>query len=79
MRVLPILSLLLFLPVPARAQAIETPFTFHRNEIVLQVKVNGKGPFNMLLDTGTNRSAIDLATARVTIDYIRKVLVLEQP
>lgn len=39
---------------------IVMPFEFIRNEIVVQVKVNGKGPFNMMLDTGTDPSAIDL-------------------
>ena len=43
---------------------VEIPFEFYRNEIILQVKVNGKGPFNMMLDTGTDPSAIDLATAK---------------
>src|SRR5262245_18320093 len=46
-------------------QVIEVPFDLYRNEILLQVKVNGKGPFNMLLDTGTDPSAVDLATAKV--------------
>lgn len=45
-------------------QVIEIPFEFHKNEIILQVKVNGKGPFNMMLDTGTDPSAVDLNTAR---------------
>jgi predicted aspartyl protease len=49
---------------PGKVQIIEVPFDFYRNEIILQVKVNGKGPFNMMLDTGTDPSAIDLATAK---------------
>ena len=40
------------------------PFDFYRNEIILQVKVNDKGPFSMMLDTGTDPSAIDIATAK---------------
>jgi predicted aspartyl protease len=43
---------------------IEVPFAFEHNQIILQVRVNGKGPYSMLLDTGTNPSAVDLATAR---------------
>src|SRR5262252_4913245 len=43
---------------------VEVPFEFYRNEIMLQVKVNDTATFNMLLDTGTNPSAIDLATAK---------------
>src|SRR5262245_34784302 len=45
-------------------QVIEVPFEFVRNEIIVQVTVNGKGPFNMMLDTGTDPSAVDLTTAR---------------
>jgi predicted aspartyl protease len=47
-----------------RADFIEAPFEFYRNSVIIQVKVNGKGPYNMLLDTGTSPSAIDLATAK---------------
>jgi len=47
-----------------KQQVVEIPFDFYRNEIILQVKVNGKGPFNMMLDTGTDPSAIDLTTAK---------------
>jgi predicted aspartyl protease len=42
----------------------EVPFEFVHNQVVLQVKIAGRGPFNILLDTDTNPSAIDLATAR---------------
>ncbi len=47
-----------------KQQVIEVPFDFYRNEIIVHVKVNGKGPFNMMLDTGTDPSAIDIATAK---------------
>jgi len=43
---------------------VEVPFEFESNQIILQVKIAGKGPFNMLLDTNTDPSAIDSATAR---------------
>jgi predicted aspartyl protease len=61
---------LLFLGVPTdcRAQSVkpvaEVPFEFVRNQIVVQVKIAGNGPFSMLFDTDTDPSAIDLATAR---------------
>lgn len=42
----------------------EVPFEFVRNQIVVQVRIGGKGPFNMLFDTDTDPSAIDLGTAR---------------
>jgi predicted aspartyl protease len=48
----------------AKPTVVEIPFDFYRKEIILQVKVNGKGPFNMMLDTGTDPSTIELNTAR---------------
>lgn len=53
-----------FAQAKGKQQVVEVPFDLYRNEIILQVKVNGKGPLNMMLDTGTDPSAIDLATAR---------------
>ena len=53
-----------FAQAPGKEQVFVVPFDFYQNEIILQVKVNGKGPFNLMLDTGTDPSAIDLATAR---------------
>jgi predicted aspartyl protease len=47
-----------------KQQVVEVPFDFYKNEIILQVKVNGKGPFNMMLDTGTDPFAVDLTTAK---------------
>ena len=47
-----------------QAPSAEVPFEFVRNQIVVQVKIAGKGPFNMLFDTDTDPSAIDVATAR---------------
>src|SRR5438093_4588460 len=43
---------------------VEVPFEFVANQIVVQVKIGGKGPFNMLIDTDTDPSAIDSATAK---------------
>jgi hypothetical protein len=48
----------------SQAPVFEAPFDFYRNEIILQVKINGKGPLNMMLDTGTDPSGIDVTTAR---------------
>lgn len=48
----------------ATIPSIEIPFDFYKNEIILQVKVNDKDSLNMMLDTGTDPSAIDLNTAR---------------
>ena len=55
-----------FWTVSATAQSpksVEVPFEFVHNQIVVQVKIGGKGPFRMLLDTNTDPSAIDAATA----------------
>jgi predicted aspartyl protease len=47
----------------AKAPA-EVPFEFVHNQIVVQARINGKGPFNLLVDTDTDPSAIDAATAK---------------
>src|SRR5262249_22940495 len=46
------------------AAPVEIPFEFEHNQVIVQVKIAGKGPFNMLLDTNTDPSAIDTAAAR---------------
>src|SRR5215813_4219877 len=43
---------------------VEVPFEFEHNQVIVQVKIAGKGPFNMLLDTNTDPSAIDTVAAR---------------
>jgi predicted aspartyl protease len=53
-----------FAQANGKEQAVEIPFEFHKNEIILQVRVNGKGPFNMMLDTGTDPSGVDVTTAK---------------
>jgi predicted aspartyl protease len=47
----------------AATDVVEVPFEFYRDSVVVQVKVNGKGPFDMLLDTGVNPSIINRHTA----------------
>lgn len=47
----------------AAKPAVEVPFEFVHNQIVVEVKIGGKGPYNMLIDTDTDPSAIDVATA----------------
>ena len=44
---------------------VDVPFEFVKNQIVLEVEINGAGPFRMLLDTGADPSAMDLAAATV--------------
>src|SRR5689334_17563657 len=48
----------------SKPEAVEVPFTFERSSVIIHVKVNDKGPYNMLLDTGAEQSAIDLNSAR---------------
>ena len=43
----------------AHATGIEVPFEFDHNEIFVEVRVNGQGPYRMLVDTGTSPSVID--------------------
>jgi predicted aspartyl protease len=47
-----------------RVPPIEVPFELVHNQIVVEVKIAGKGPYSMLVDTDTDPSAIDLATAK---------------
>jgi predicted aspartyl protease len=48
----------------SRTGPVEVPFEFVHNQIVVTVKIAGKGPYRMLVDTDTDPSAIDLATAK---------------
>jgi predicted aspartyl protease len=48
----------------SKAEPVEVPFQFVANQIVVEVKIAGKGPYNLLVDTDTDPSAIDLATAK---------------
>ena len=61
---LAIANVCVFAQAKSKDQVIEFPFEFHKNEIILQVSVNGKGPFNMMLDTGTDPSGVDITTAK---------------
>lgn len=49
---------------PSSQPIAEAPFAFDRTSIIIQVKLNGKGSYNMVLDTGSDVAAIDLATAK---------------
>src|SRR5690348_381848 len=51
---------------PASAQKerpAEIPFELVHNEILVFAKLNGKGPFLMKVDTGTDPSVVDIHTA----------------
>jgi hypothetical protein len=55
---------ILMLAGAAMAADIEIPFDFLHNQIVLGTRVNGSGPYNFVLDTGTYASTMDLGLAR---------------
>ena len=52
------------MPGQTAKTAVEVPFEFVHNQIVVEVKIGGRGPFNMLIDTDTDPSAIDAAAAK---------------
>ena len=52
------------LPTFAADSNLEIPFDFLHNQIVLRGVLNGHGPYNLILDTGTLASTIDLQVAR---------------
>jgi predicted aspartyl protease len=56
--------LMLTLASLASAQSADVPFEFIHNEIVVKVMIDGKGPYNALIDTGTDPSAVDIKTAK---------------
>src|ERR1035437_8906375 len=54
--------LLLIGTAQLNAQCI--PFTVSNKRIVVQVSVNGRGPFNFLLDTGSTITIVDKSIAK---------------
>lgn len=48
----------------SKKHVIEVPFEFEHNQVILQVRINNRGPFNILLDTGAYPSIIDIALAK---------------
>jgi hypothetical protein len=65
--VLGLICLLCFCHTPARAQyfdidngykSVRIPFKLIRNLVVIKLKINGRGPFNFILDTGVGLMVI---------------------
>lgn len=53
--------------VPSLAQSVPSPavaFVYVHREIVVQVYVNGSGPYRMLVDTDTSPSVVDASLAK---------------
>jgi hypothetical protein len=42
----------------------DVPFELVRNQIVVEARIQGQGPFSCLIDTGANPSALDIALAK---------------
>jgi hypothetical protein len=49
---------------PCAPSEIAVPFDFIHNQIVLRAAINGQGPYNVVLDSGTHATTIDLTLAR---------------
>jgi hypothetical protein len=61
----PVIALLAALETIAAGPAgTEASFDFLHNQVVLQAMIQGQGPYNFVLDTGTLTSSIDLGLAR---------------
>lgn len=43
---------------------LEVPFRFEKNQVVVETRVNGRGPYRMYVDTLTDPSVIEVALAR---------------
>lgn len=57
-------SCLIGAPVFAAGPDLEVPFDFLHNQIVLRATINGQGPYNVVLDSGTHATTIDVGLAR---------------
>lgn len=78
---LPVCFLILFSGLQTEAQTTfkftqsrkkqKIPFELHRNLIIVKAKLNGKGPFNFLLDTGINTSLITDAGLSDSVKFSR--------
>ena len=51
-------AMCLFLPVFSRAQTVTQLRATDRGYLVVQVSINGSGPYSFLLDTGSNRTLV---------------------
>jgi len=50
--------------IAATGTQTTTAFELHKKQIAIEVFINNKGPYQCVLDSGTNPSAVDLALAR---------------
>jgi hypothetical protein len=84
LRVLCLFCLLCCFGIPAHAQYFDMqknrkhivlPFRIIRNMIVIKLKINGKGPFNFVLDTGVGMMIITEPSLVDSIDLASKKLI----
>lgn len=78
---LALLCIFLVFGFPAPAQGVfkftegrkkqKLRFELHRNLIIVEAKLNGKGPFNFLLDTGVNTSIITDAGIQDSVTFTK--------
>lgn len=54
-------------------EAIEVPFSYEHNEILVQVRIGGHEPVTMMLDTDTDPSSIDLSFAQSKDFKLREI------
>lgn len=59
-----VLAALTPLPLGAQSVAADVPFQLIDNRVFVAAQLNGKGPFQMLLDTGADSGGISLKTMR---------------
>ncbi|MGZ3737477.1 MAG: retropepsin-like aspartic protease, partial [Bdellovibrionota bacterium] len=64
MKFLIALCLLAFSPLASAETCTRLPFRLIDNRIFLDTLVNGQGPFQFILDTGSSSNAIDTAAAK---------------
>jgi predicted aspartyl protease len=52
------------IPLFAAGAQLEVPFVLLHNQILLEARIDGRGPYNFVLDSGTFRSTVDVRLAR---------------
>lgn len=59
--ILLILVVIYYFPGKSEVEKVEEmAFTFHRDVVVLEATLNNSGPYNFILDTGTDPSVVDI-------------------
>jgi len=64
-------SFVLMMFAPARSAATPVPFAYVDNRMTIQCRINGTGPFTMIIDTGSPDVVIDPQAANVLGLHVR--------